>query len=78
MATIESYRENFTPGRIVKVISGDHVGAQGVVQSISRVTAKPLQNGKVRVWLDGFSCIDIFDFDPSEIELIPYDYKMYY
>lgn len=67
------HEDKFLSGRRVKVLSGDKQGIEGVV-TFTQHTSTPLQPDKVRVWLDGHSCIDIFDYSVNELELIPMTY----
>lgn len=69
-----SYVNEFTSGRQVEILDGKYKGKRGVIQNVSHDKNFPLLNDKIRVWIDGFSCVDIFDFEKSEIKVIPYQY----
>lgn len=71
---IYSYHGFFTVGRLVIVKTGLHSGISGVVQNVTHDKSKPLQDNKVRVWLDGFTCTDIFDYNKDDLNLQPYKY----
>lgn len=61
----------YSVGVIVEVTKGDKKGIQGVIQNIDHSNCNPIPKDKVRVWLDGCSCIDIYDFNIDDLKLIP-------
>lgn len=62
-----SYVNEFTAGRQVEILDGIFKGSKGAIQNFTHDKNYPLLNDKVRIWLDNFSCLDIFDFDKSQI-----------
>lgn len=67
ISKVNYYRYQYSSGRRIEIKAGVHSGKNGVIQGIPHDKNKPLIKGKVRVWIDGYSCKDIFDFDKNEI-----------
>lgn len=72
--SMDRYVKNDGKSNRVIILTGDLKGKEGVIQTFSHVKDRPLLEDKIRVWVEGYSCIDIFDFEVKNLERIPLEY----